>query len=256
MTVPTPRTDLDLGRATNERLDIIESQLGTPARLNNMGRGPTAERDFYYAPPTTLAQRVALANRRPIWFNTDMGWEEQYFAVSGSAGLTVPGVAVNAPAAWYPVTGGPSGKLSTAGPQLRVSNDYFTNWLNFGAANTEGESWRSHTLIDRPTPSDLATIRTHLPGRYDLDIEMYFPNGSGTGVWSFGYLDGVASSYASTQPAVLLSGYGQIGRSHFRNVLLFDTGRCYMLTNSASWTIGNAATWMSMKYVGPPLASA
>lgn len=66
------------------------------------GRGTTAQRDAFYGATTTVAQQVALANQIPLWFNTTTRMWETYYAVAGSAGLTVPGLFSGWKAAgWY-----------------------------------------------------------------------------------------------------------------------------------------------------------
>jgi hypothetical protein len=72
-------------------------------------RGTTARRDAMFT-PTTDAERATLANRKVLWFNTDRGWLESYFAVDGTPGLTVVGVLgtttfATHPAGWYPLAG-------------------------------------------------------------------------------------------------------------------------------------------------------
>ena len=51
--------------------------------------GTTAERDAVWGVPANATARVALAEERPRWFNTDKGWDEQYFAQYDDAGATV-----------------------------------------------------------------------------------------------------------------------------------------------------------------------
>lgn len=77
-----------------------------PASTGQMGKGTAAQRDGFYGVPTTDAQKVALANSMPIWFNTEMGWQESYYVGAGTSGLTVKGLASGHPAGWYPITGG------------------------------------------------------------------------------------------------------------------------------------------------------
>lgn len=83
---------------------------GTPVAPpeNYVGRGTTSQRDTIFGVPSTDPQRVALANRKIIWFNTDLGWEEQYYATTGKAGLTALGLVANAPSGWYPIGEGPA----------------------------------------------------------------------------------------------------------------------------------------------------
>lgn len=90
-----------------------------------------------------------------------------------------------------------------------------------------------------------------------MKIAMTMPGGSGTGVWRFGYLDGSANpTFYTDQPCALMSGYGQFVTAEFNDAMLYSTGRCYMQTVSASWSVGDAKTYMSMRYVGPPLEGA
>jgi len=232
-------------------INLLQRRLGKGI-ISGLGRGSIAQRDADFPPPSTVAEQVYLANSQLTWINTDTGWTESYYAPTGSAGLTVRGLASGAPAGWYPVgDDGPYGKLMAAGGQAHGNGSYFTNWNNFGT----GGSWRSSTLIDRPLPGDLATIRTNLAGRYRCAVSMTLPSGAGTGVWRFAYLDGVNPAVIRDQPAPLLSGYGQIATFDFKNILLFPTGRCYFQTIAASWTVGDAESFMTMEYIGPPLVT-
>lgn len=83
---------------------ISIGNVGTAAAAaeDYVGRGTTAERDTIFGVPGTDATRVALANRRIVWFNTDLGWEESYFATTGKSGLVVTGLVANASSGWYP----------------------------------------------------------------------------------------------------------------------------------------------------------
>lgn len=49
-------------------------------------RGSTALRDLYFGTPATAPLRVALAAKIPRWYNTDKGYEEQYFSQFDDAG--------------------------------------------------------------------------------------------------------------------------------------------------------------------------
>ncbi len=100
-------------------------------------RGTSVQRDAIYGVPSTDAQRVALANQKINWFNTDLGWTEMYYAPTGTPGLTVPGRTSGGPAGWYStgparilnatITGGTidaSGVISPTGTatSLKVDN--------------------------------------------------------------------------------------------------------------------------------------
>lgn len=80
--------------------DIYTTGFVITDRLPSMGTA--AERDSIFGVPGSTATRVALANRRVRWLNVDTGITESFFAVTGSSGLTVPGVASGLSAGWYP----------------------------------------------------------------------------------------------------------------------------------------------------------
>jgi hypothetical protein len=87
--------------------------------------GTTALRDNYFGIPANAAERAALANSRPIWYNTTYKRNETYYAVTGTVGLTVPGLLAGSTPGWYALptseVGGKSGPVSHAA-------DYRTSW--------------------------------------------------------------------------------------------------------------------------------
>jgi hypothetical protein len=216
----------------------------------NLGRGTSAERDALYGIPLTDGTQAFLANRRVTWFNTDLGWEESYYAVDGTAGLVAPGLVAGVAPGWYPVGPGPRGKLQAIGSQNVSGTQYFTNWNNFGT----GGSFRTGPQFVRPA-GDTASLATTLPGRYDLKTRLTIPNGGGTLVWRFGYLDGETPSVMD-QPAPLLASYGQIQFSEFTDVVLYTNGRIFVQTQIGSYPMNDAGAWMQLRYLGPALVSA
>lgn len=68
--------------------DIEKYTKSTGANNGVVPAGTTAQRNTYWGTPANAADRVALANRYARWFNTDKGWEEQYFAQFDDAGVT------------------------------------------------------------------------------------------------------------------------------------------------------------------------
>jgi hypothetical protein len=64
-------------------------------------RGTTVQRDLYFFPPTTDANRAALANRRIQYFNTTLNRFETFLASIGTTGLTAPGVLAGMGSGWY-----------------------------------------------------------------------------------------------------------------------------------------------------------
>lgn len=107
------RTPEGYMRTQAGRLSRVEHRLPSPmpSRLRDLGRGTTAERDLYYGDSAlfTTPEKIALANRRVVWFNIDKDWEESFYAPSGWAGqgLVVPGLIGGATSGWYPTGFGP-----------------------------------------------------------------------------------------------------------------------------------------------------
>jgi microcystin-dependent protein len=132
--------------------------VSAPRRFTSVRRGTTAERDALYPAPSTVAQQVALANQKVIWFNTDLGWEESYYAVTLSSGLTALGLITGAPAGWYPTGKGPYIQVDGLALTTVALNSYIGNWGN--QVRKGGSSWFTLTNAD--------TIDVFKYGRYDL----------------------------------------------------------------------------------------
>lgn len=76
--------------ADRSRLTVIEDVTKPSASGSNVGvipAGTTAERDLFWGAPGDATARVALAAKRARWFNTDKGYEQQYFAQWDDAGV-------------------------------------------------------------------------------------------------------------------------------------------------------------------------
>ena len=132
--------------------------------------GSTSARNTRYGSPSTDAQRVALANRKVRWFNTDLGWEESYYAVTGLAGLAVPGLVAGTASGWYPTGLGPEISMFPTAGFAATTGNYVGAW-NGDVRRKGGASWFLH---DQYGPTILQ------PGYYDLAL--YTVQGSGTGL--------------------------------------------------------------------------
>jgi hypothetical protein len=103
----------------DQRLQGVERRIGrVPARLRLGGtdsmssyRGTETQRDALYGSPSTAPDQAILANARISWFNTETGWQEMYYATTGTAGLTVRGLVAGVPSGWYPIGLGPYQRL-------------------------------------------------------------------------------------------------------------------------------------------------
>lgn len=138
------------------RLTLVERRLlrgSTPEARG--GAGTTGERNEMFPPPTTDAERASLANRQVRWLNTTTGRTETYYAMSGTAGLTAPGlVGASFAAGWFPVPAEDWG--GKVGPSAWLSA-YKANWT----AGTDRAG-----VID--AHSDSTRILIGMTGIYDV----------------------------------------------------------------------------------------
>jgi len=214
--------------------------------------GTAAERDAVYGVPASDATRVALANRKVTWFNTDRGWWEEYFATTALSGLTVTGLELTAVSGWYPVANGPQGVLYAAGNEAHTAGSLFTNWRAFGTSPSSKNV--PDALMSRATEK----LVVGMAGRYRAYAYMTYPAGAGTGAVSF---HGVTKSTAGIDrsfsiPVPLYAGFTNGIGQEISDLLLFDTGYIYWKTDAASWAVGTAdVSHMSLTYIGPPLVS-
>lgn len=65
--------------------------------------GTAVQRDRYWEPPFTSADRLAMHLAHRTWYRTDKGWTEQYFASNVDGGTRTNG-GTNA-TGWFPITG-------------------------------------------------------------------------------------------------------------------------------------------------------
>ncbi|AWY05705.1 minor tail protein [Microbacterium phage Percival] len=214
-----------------------------------VARGTTAERDAFYGDLSTSAKRVALANRRVVWFNTDLGWEESYY-VPQVTGLTAPALVPGAATGWYPTGTGPRLVLATAGSQAMTANTNFTNWNTPGT----GLSYRTGPagqFIDHGSPG---YAFTHLAGRYEAFLSLYVQNGSGTAVFSLRANHNLSTAYQVQQkPVPLLASYGQVFEWHMRDLEMKAGGLFFARCDAGSLAAGAGWSELSVKYLGPPL---
>lgn len=83
------------------------SWAGAPGVITDGTRGTTAQRDAIYGIPTNDLTRAALANQQIVFYNTDKGYSETYYAVSGTVGATGAVLRVGSASGWYPEPGAP-----------------------------------------------------------------------------------------------------------------------------------------------------
>jgi hypothetical protein len=86
-----------------------------------ISQGTSAQRDAQYGVPSTTADKVILANKKVVWYNTTTLMFETYYATTGSTGLAVTGI-VGA-SGWYPELSTVYKKITLATPANHTAAD-------------------------------------------------------------------------------------------------------------------------------------
>lgn len=220
-----------------------------------VAQGTTAQRDARYGVPSTDAARVALANQRVVWWNSELGWEESYYAVTGLAGLTVPGLIAGTASGWYPIGRGPIGTLHAAsGGQSRSANQVYEAWQDFGTGDSHRNAGAA--FLSR----DVHKLVMGIPGRWRIVAGLFVPNGSGTGVVSLRVYNSAATALKIIQkPAPLLASFGQFIEWEFPNMPVPAAAYATLYvdaTPGGAWTIGGSNGYLLVEYLGPALPTA
>lgn len=226
---------------------------GTPVAPpeNYIGRGTTAERDSIFGVPSTDPQRVELANRKIIWFNTDWGWEEMYFAATGKAGLTAIGLQAFASSGWYPLgDNGPSMLWEASGQTTPGANAFLGNWSwvrkRGGAAWWESDAGGTRVKIVRY-------------GRYAARVWTTQSTGTGAGNW---HLRIQAADGATTVINVDGNAFNQHGALYTRphseldDMIMHPGQHIGFITTNGGIAVhmgGAVMGQLQVKYLGPPL---
>lgn len=228
----------------------IDRQARRRQRLVVPVRGTTAERDAIYPPPgASVPAQVALANQQIVWWNTELGWFESYYAVSGASGLTVRGLMSLAPAGWYPTGRGPRAISFALGPQSLTPGFGFTNWQAFGL----GLSSKNHAGFTLGG----GAMSTPFAGRWRAQSDMQFPNGSGGAHMTLYVRDASTAAILQRIDLVTLAGGGYPTRTWTVNdVPMPAGGTIIMHNNDGSWAPGSPNSYLSLEYLGPALVSA
>lgn len=232
-----------------------------PQQYTDLGRGTTAQRNAIFGTPITDGQRVTLANRKVTWFNTDLGWEESYYATTGLPGLTAPALISAVTSGWFPIgPGGPRVYLVASAPQTMANGQLFVNW----AAPGTGLSHRKGgaAFID----FNAGVIRPKIAGRWKYDIDLNVQNGTGTAVVYFAKYNtaGTQTDVPWADYTVLHPSYGghtwgpipEIFMNVDESIRVFIAAgvTSAIFAQGANGANQNVAHYM-MEYVGPPLVS-
>lgn len=232
------------------RVEMTQRKVIVHGRVSgeiDSNRGSTALRDATYGVPgSSVPAQVALANQKVAWYNTDLGWTETYFATTGSAGLTVKGLATGVASGWYPVSGVVpvcSVRRDTT-TQALGSGSFITIQFNVEVVDTHG-AWASGspTRITAPVSGIY-----HLSGAGGINATtgragmMININGSN----AFGNLVS-----ASQEGGPSASNIWPMNAGDYAELVL------YQETGAAQNTSGNGygRPFLSASYLGPRLAN-
>lgn len=174
----TIRTTEELLRSLLRRVGLLERRVAVRSPRPVPTSGTAAERNARFGVPATDAERVALANQKPIWFNTEDGWEESYYAPQGLAGLTARALVAGTPAGWYPTGEGPYSRLLTGVVQSMAPGTYINTWSQWGTGGSTrrgGAAWFTYNAA-------LGAVTCVKPGYYDVTAMDSQQAGSGTTV--------------------------------------------------------------------------
>lgn len=226
-------------------------------------QGTSAQRDAIFGDPGSTAGQVALANLQPVWYNTDLGWEESYYVVSGTSGLTVPGLVSGSATGWYPRGLGPMIDLvptavghvnATSGSPVPV-----TGWGAIGTGRTRRVGGANFLTYDNTT----GRVTMKLAGVYRIFMKTQLQNGTGTAI--FHMMLGSASAPLNTVDTFysLNSNYFQSAEMEHAAYLAVANDvawmRCWLgsldIHCRADQTTTTIGAEFMVAYQGPPLVS-
>lgn len=182
----------------------------------NALRGTTAARDAAFPTPANAAARVALAAQVPLWFNTEKGYEQQYFAQFDDAGAGI----------FSRKTHGWRASLTAGG---RVPISVFTA---SGATPANVKKYGSSVeVIAATTTVFLDGCFTTDFDAYDIDIEVHAAATSGDMTFQFRAAGALSASalYDHERIGAAAASLGSLS-----------------VTNATSWTVGSVATNTSL----------
>jgi hypothetical protein len=258
---PPVRDEEALLRAHERRIKLLERRLAASGYLpphEPRYAGTTAERDAFFGPTGTVAERVALANRRVTWFNTDWMWEESYYIAAGAPGITVPVLIAGSATGWYPTVGGPRAELVAGTTQPLSTGIFYQNWAAFGTGESRrhgGTAWWGITT---------GSLVPKVAGIYRPFAMLLCQTGAGSGSLSL-----LKNASAAANDTLVVEPFTLSGS--FNTPIVMPSSPLHLRANegigiyassvgSATFGVGangvsRAAGNISLEYIGPPLAS-
>jgi hypothetical protein len=220
--------------------------------------GTTTARNNRFGIPTTDAERVALANRKVVWFNTDNGWEESYYATTGLSGLIAKGLLAGYASGWYPTGNGitPQITMDPTATAAGATGNYLAGW-NGTVRRVGGDDV---FVFDQYGP----TLK--LPGYYDLSCYSVQP--AGTGLADFhirltNIADTVVEWQSNLSGIALSTSYFTAINGNFKSTLIKPGGNLFrwfvsngsLTMHNTSGPAGSGRGQMAARYIRPPLVT-
>lgn len=244
-----------LGERISEVRSLAQKAASAAARAlilaEELNAGTPAERDARYGVPATTAERVALANKQVVWFNTVKGWDESFYVATGSAGLTARGLIAGTADGWYPVGEGPWCVMEPTAAKATASDQYIGGW-NGSIRRNGGAEWFNPTAT---------VLQVQKAGMYSFGFWSIQQNGSGTANYILRVLNaaGTAVDQSIDGGAVTLSSTLATRCGLSAEVYPLKAGQQIApLTHSGALTVHFLATirgQLYAKYRGPALVS-
>ncbi len=232
-----------------DRISRVERRKMRPSVL----RGTTAERNAIFGVPTTDADRVVLANQMIAWFNTDLGWQESFYAPIGLTGLTARGLIAGTPAGWYPTGSGPWITMEPTATFAATAGNPVGNWNG---------SVRQYDPSNTFFTTNSLYLACNVPGYYDIVFWTLQATGTGIADWHFRHYNAAGSVVIRQMNApgnTLVSTLWTRAFGFLENEPMGAGERVYMYCQSGALTVhnGSGATirgQIGVKYHGPLLA--
>jgi hypothetical protein len=228
---------------TRTRLTLVERRIAVRGGGGATMRGTTAQRDTAYGVPSTDAERVALANMRVTWFNTDRGWVESFYMTADS-GLTATALLAGYPPGWYPMPGSAifAHRGRSSGPQAIPANTYTLATLN------------TATILQGGATASGQGIVAPIGGHYRLTGGVYHYSGAASMVQARIMINSTFLTHTEdyrTASAVSLFTGGV--RSLSANDVLTVEALAVIAGNIGGST--GYGTYVEFEYMSPPLVS-
>lgn len=245
--VVMPTTNGGVGNTTWRRIGYLSGGVWAWGiwEIITWARGTSAQRDSSFGVPASDATRVALANRRVRWWNTDYGWEEQYYAVTGLSGLTVPGLESGIASGWYPVGAGPKIVLNPGASVSASAGNNISGW-----SSTE---WHRGGTAFLSYSSGVVTVT--MPGRYRVRWRTTLQTGAGElDMWLY-----VGSTFANDAWELNSTRFKTVG-FEYSDVRITggDTVRGYVNAGTCDVHVSSSSQRgeFVVEYIGPRLVTA